>query len=182
MKNIKDVFYGDALIEAYRAEKAIQAMGLFMSNRVVAYSDIFETKRFNPNCHFAYIMQSLQGVSFKRADYPIDPVLLLDNDQIWFVAYDIRYLQVIHGHKNDSALSPRVRKKYETTWRFLQKQLGGFMSALEDSASIPKQSVVAIGPNHSGGSEPRTGFSAKRQSSLHEKSERDEWQTIHFST
>ena len=138
MKNIKDVFYGDALIEAYRAEKAIQAIGLFMSNRVVPYSDIFKTRRFNRDCHFVYIMQSLQGVSFGREDYPVDPILLVDTDQVWFVAYDIRYLQVIYGHKNDSGLSPRVRKKYETTWKFLQKQHGGFMSVLEDSGFDPK--------------------------------------------
>lgn len=138
MRNIKDVFYGDALIEAYRAEKAIQATGLFMSNRVMPYSDIFKTRRFNRNCHFVYIMQSLEGVSFKHEEYPIDSVLLLDTDEIWLVAYDIRYLQAIHGHKNNPALSLRVRKKYETTWRFLSKQYGGFMAALEDSSFDPK--------------------------------------------
>ena len=50
----------------------------------------------------------------------------------------MRYLQVIHGHKNDASLNPRVRKKYETTWKFLQKQYGGFMSALETSGFNPK--------------------------------------------
>jgi hypothetical protein len=138
MQNIKDVFYGDALIEAYNAEKAIQATGLFMSNLVVPYSDIFKTKRFNKNCHFVYIMQSLERVSFKREEYPIDPVLLLDTDLIWLVAYDIRYLQVIHEHLNNPAFDPRVRKKYETTWRLLRKLYGGFMSTLEENGFDPR--------------------------------------------
>jgi len=146
MKNIKDVFYGDALIEAYRAEKAIQAMGLFMSNRVVPYSDIFKTKRFNRNCHFVYIMQSLLGVSFEREDYPIDPILLLDTDQIWFVAYDLGIYRSSTGRRT----IPRSVREYERNMRLR----GNFCrSGTEDlclrwkiAASIPKRSVVAIGP------------------------------------
>jgi hypothetical protein len=138
MKNIKDVFYGSALIEAYKAEKAIQATGLFMNDRVVPYSDIFKAKRFNRNCHFVYFMQSLEHASFARKEYPIDPSLLLDTDEMWLIAYDIRYLQVTYAHKNDPVLSPRVRKKYETTWKFLRKRYGVFMAALEDSGFDPR--------------------------------------------
>jgi len=138
MQNIKDVFYGDALIEAYTAEKKIQAMGLFMSNRVVPYSNIFKTRRFNNECRFVYIMQSLGRVSYSREEYPLPPELLLDTDEIWFVAYDIRYLQTINTHRGNRALSPRVRKKYERTWRLLSRQHPGFLSALEDSSFDPK--------------------------------------------
>ncbi len=138
MENIKDVFYGEALIEAYNAEKKIQAMGLFMSNLVVPYSDIFKTSRFNGRCRFVYIMQSLQRYSARRQDYPLDPASIVDTDAIWLLAYDIRYLQTIFIHKNNMALPPRVRRKYETTWRLLMKQHGGFMSTLEESGFDPR--------------------------------------------
>lgn len=138
MENIKDVFYGDALIEAYRAEKTIQSTGLFMANAVVPYSDIFRTAKFNKSCHFVYIMQSLQRYSFRKQDYPIDPYNLLSAGEIWSLAYDIRYLEAIRKHKNDLALEPRVRKKYETTWRMLLKQHGGFVSVLEESGFDPQ--------------------------------------------
>ena len=51
-ENIKDVFYGEALIEAYHAEKKIQATGLFMSNLVAPYSDIFKTGPFQSKLPF----------------------------------------------------------------------------------------------------------------------------------
>lgn len=138
MENIKDVFYGEALIEAYHAEKKIQGTGLFMSTLVAPYSDIFKTVRFNRSCRFVYIMQTLQRYSARKQDYPLDPFNLVETDAVWLLAYDIRYLATIYKHKNDAALPPRVRKKYETTWRLLMKQHGGFMSRLEESGFDPK--------------------------------------------
>jgi hypothetical protein len=142
MEHIKDVFYGEALIEAYQAEKRIQCMGLFINNTVVPYCDIFETRRFNRQAHFVYIMQSMGRFSFPRAAYPIDPFELEQTDAIWQVAYDIRYLQNIHKNKSDSNLEPRVRCKYETTWRMLQKQHPGFLGALEEAGFDPKAIAV----------------------------------------
>ncbi len=138
MENIKDVFYGEALIEAYRAEKNIQATGLFMSNLVAPYSDIFKTRRFNRSCRYVYMMQSLQRNSVRKRDYPLDPDNLIETDAIWLLAYEIRYLETIYRHKNNAALPLRVRRKYETTWRLLMKHHGGFMSTLEESGFDPK--------------------------------------------
>ncbi len=137
-ENIRDVFYGTALIEAYRAENGLRCMGLFMSNAVVRYSSIFGTARFKGNCHFVYLMQSLLRWSFREQDYPLDPALLVDTDEVWFLAYDIRYLGTIYRHKNDPALGPRVRGKYESTWRMLRKKHGGFMSVLEKHNFDPR--------------------------------------------
>jgi len=138
MENINDVFYGEALIEAYNAEKKIQAMGLFMNNLVVPYSSIFKTARFNRSCQFVYIMQSLQRYSARKQDYPLAPASIVDTDAIWLLAYDIRYLQNIFVHKTDTTHPPRVRRKYERTWRLLMKQHGGFMSTLEENGFDPK--------------------------------------------
>jgi hypothetical protein len=138
LENIKDVFYGEALIEAYRAEKKIQAMGLFMSNLVTPYSDIFKTRRFNRKCRFVYIMQTLQRCTARKLKYPLDLGSIIDTDEIWLLAYDIHYLKTIHRHKADTALPLRVRKKYETTWKVLLKQHSGFMSVLEESGFNPR--------------------------------------------
>jgi len=110
MDNIKDVFYGEALIEAYRAERKIQATGLFMSNLVAPYSDIFRTARFNRSCRFVYIMQTLLQYSAGKEDYPLDPMNIVATDAVWLLAYDIRYLEAIHKHKGDAALPLRVRR------------------------------------------------------------------------
>jgi hypothetical protein len=138
MKNIQNVFYGNALIAAYQAEKKIQCMGLFMNKRVVPYSDVFRTARFNRECDFVYIMQSLQTASFEKLDYPLDPILIVDTDEIWFLAYDIHYLKTIYQHKNDHALQPRVRQKYEKTWRMLLNNHEGIMAVLEEHNFDPK--------------------------------------------
>ena len=64
MEHIKDVFCGEALIEAYQTEKNLPCMGLFMSNAVVTYCDIFKTRRYNKSAHFVYIMQSMDRFRF----------------------------------------------------------------------------------------------------------------------
>jgi hypothetical protein len=137
MENIENVFYGDALVEAYRAEKRIQCTGLFMSKSVVPYSNIFETAYFNRQCNFVYIMQSLQRRSFSRKNYPLDPYDLVETDEIWLLAYDIRYLALIYHHKADPQLEGRIRKKYEATWRMLLKKHAGFMTALQAGGFEP---------------------------------------------
>jgi hypothetical protein len=142
MENIKDVFYGEALIEAYQTEKTLQCMGLFMSNAVVPYCDIFKTRRFNKKVHFVYMMQSMGRFSFPQAAYPIDPFELVETDNIWVVAYDIRYLTNIHRHMSDPTLEPRVRRKYEATWRILQKEHPGFLGALEENSFDPNAVAV----------------------------------------
>jgi hypothetical protein len=63
-----------------------QCMGLFMSNAVVPYCDVFKTRRFNKKVHFVYMTQSMGRFSFPQAAYPIDPFELVETDAIWLVA------------------------------------------------------------------------------------------------
>jgi hypothetical protein len=137
MENIKDVYYGEALIEAYNAEKDIQCIGLFMANIVVPYSDIFKTRKYNDRCHFVYIMQSLGRHNWKRHEYPIDPFLMDEADEIWWVAHDVHYLATIHKHKEDTSLSGRVRKKYQATWKMLLIHHPGVVPLLEENGFDP---------------------------------------------
>src|SRR5436309_1432907 len=73
------------------------------------------------------------GYSARKQDYPLDPSSIVDTDAIWLLAYDIRYLEAVYRHKSDMALPPRVRKKYETTWRLLMRRHRGFMSTIEEN-------------------------------------------------
>jgi hypothetical protein len=55
-------FYGNALVDAYNAEKKIKAIGLFMSKHLVRYCDIFHHTHFNEDFDFVYITQTLDEI------------------------------------------------------------------------------------------------------------------------
>lgn len=132
-----EAYYGEALVECYEKEKSIKAMGVFMANKLVPYSDILHTTPFDEDCHFVHIMQRLDHVSRPGYTYPLPPELLWDTDLDWLIAYDVVYLSNIHRHMSDSALGDSVRQKYAATWNAIRSRHPALLDALVASAFDP---------------------------------------------
>src|SRR5271166_6218814 len=90
-----EAFYGQALVATYNYEKNVVCMGLLMDNNLVKYSDIFKTSPYDASYHFVHIMQTLERISFEEGEYPFDPILLYDNENLH--AYDFVYLRNIYS-------------------------------------------------------------------------------------
>lgn len=68
-------FFGAALIDAYRSEKQIPAIGLFMERSLVPDSDIFRTAAFNDTYNFVFITQTLDTIEGEHGGlFPVDSV------------------------------------------------------------------------------------------------------------
>jgi len=111
LKNI-DSYYGTALIDCYEREKAIKCTGVFLDSRLASFSTVFHLTQYDDQSCFVHVMQHLDDVSEDHALYPIDGKNLEATGMEWWTAYMLRYLQNIHRHANDAALSETVRFKY----------------------------------------------------------------------
>lgn len=115
-------FYGPALVQAYRSEKRIKAIGLFMQHELRPYSGIFRTRRFNVNFDFVYITQALGTLEEDSGGtFPFDAWYLEETDLIWMVAPELLHLVDLYRNMSTFA-NPAVKKKCASTLRMYERQ------------------------------------------------------------
>jgi hypothetical protein len=135
-----DAYYGAALVECYRKEKEIKAMGVFIANALVPFSNIFHTSRYDDDCHFVHIMQHLDRISWPSAStnsYPIPNDELRFTGSDYLVAYDLTYLKLLQHHMDDSTLGEEVRRKYLNTWKLIAMRHKALLGVLFESGFDP---------------------------------------------
>jgi len=129
--NSMPCFFGPALIEAYRAEKEIQAIGLFINKSIVEDSDIFKTASFNQDFDFVFIMQSLETAEHLYGGaYPMDRNLLEETGLIDYLVPEVLYLQQLH-HNMQNQPDVRVRTKYARSWDLFKGRYPKTLRVLE---------------------------------------------------
>jgi hypothetical protein len=113
--NSMPCFFGTALIRAYKAEKKIKAIGLFLEKSLRKYCDIFPKRRFNSEFDFVYITQALDDLENAcGGSFPFDAWYLEETDLIWMVTPEL--LHLVDLYANESCLLPEsVKRKYRTT-------------------------------------------------------------------
>jgi hypothetical protein len=115
-------FFGEALIRAYKAEKTIQAIGLFMQNDIIKDSDIFPTTPFGDDYSFVYITQSLTRVEEGQiGELPVDAWLMEDTDELYHFTPEVFYLRRLK-HFADNHAHLKVREKYNATLNLYKLQ------------------------------------------------------------
>jgi len=115
-------FFGPALIEAYRNEKSIQAIGLFIHRSIAGDSDIFRTTPFNADYHFAFITQHMTTVEEDYGgEFPLNKWLIEETELIHHLVPELLYLRQLYQGMNVHT-DERVRQKYTNTWQLFSKQ------------------------------------------------------------
>lgn len=114
-----EAYYGEALVQCYEREKAINCTGVFLDAQLEPYCNIFQLSKFDDESYFVHVLQRLDQVSFPYEHYPNPGYDLSATDMQWWAAYHFHYLKNIWTHANDPALPPKVRAKYETAWRMI---------------------------------------------------------------
>src|SRR5690606_31638824 len=90
-----ECFFGKALISAYRREKEIPAMGLFIDDTCMQYNRYFRTADFGNGLHFVYLNRHLEYLHEATGDkYPLKDSSLVDG--ACFVPWQVRYLKDVH--------------------------------------------------------------------------------------
>lgn len=115
-------FYGTALIEAYKNEKDINAIGLFISKELDKDNDIFKSRSFNNNFNFVYITQALQRVERDfQGNFPIEAWCFEETDEIWYIVPEVLIMEHIYLNAN-AKLTQSIKQKYQTTWSFYESE------------------------------------------------------------
>jgi len=137
--NNVDCFYGDALIKAYEAEKALPLIGLVMHRLVLPYNRYFEVERFSDEFSFVYLSRQLRYLNDFTNDYPTKNWAV--SDMAPDVTFDVRFLADVYSLMREH-VSPLVRAKALTTWDFYSRRHPAMISALVRS----NFSLSAVGP------------------------------------
>ena len=124
-----ECFFGEALINAYNAEKDIPSLGLFMDTTCVRYNQFFRLATFSDKFSFVYLNRHLEYLNTNcsgrypaRLDTP-------GEDVAPFLPWQVRFLKDIHEQMRNHP-SPHVRTKFLTAWDFYYKRYPEMLQAL----------------------------------------------------
>jgi hypothetical protein len=130
LKNTQS-FYGTALIQAYRLEKAIESTGLFIHESCADRNGIFPVSRYSEELSFVYLNQSLETLqTYTGGILPMhDGQLLEEIDVHWRLAFDVRMLADFYANMRTHR-DPRVRVKFLTSWDFFMRRYPALLQGL----------------------------------------------------
>ena len=131
-------FYGPALVDAYKSEKQVKALGLFMDRRCTSRSDVFHTKPFNDRYDFVYLWQSLQQFEPHGSNpFPFpDASLFSDLDLHWTIAEEVLMLSNIARNRRNPDMN--ISMKHENTWDVLRARYPKILDQLEGANFDPR--------------------------------------------
>lgn len=110
-------FFGNALVNAYNAEKELKAIGLFIHKRIAEYCHIFKYRSFNENYAFVFVTQALDDIELWGSDgYPLPADLIESTDSQWFIYPEFLHLAKMRAGSMNNAFSESVRAKYLASW------------------------------------------------------------------
>jgi hypothetical protein len=117
-----ECFFGQALVNAYKSEKHIQATGLLIDNECYKYLRFFTSEIFDENWHFIYLersFDSLQRMMF--GSLPIKREIFLEGEDVPYLLEALKFIKDIYT-KMRLHPSPKIRTKYLTTWDFYHRR------------------------------------------------------------
>lgn len=126
-----ECFFGHALIDAYKREKGLPGIGLFISDECNALNKYFRTARFNDGLSFVYLNRSLEYLhefTGDRYPAPYPEVSDVSPHAPWGVEF-LRGVYIAMRQNPD----PSIRAKYLATWDFYARRYPGMLKALVDS-------------------------------------------------
>ena len=121
-------FFGQALVNAYLAEKEIPSIGLFIDDACNKHNQYFKTSPFNDKLHFVYLNRHLEYLDrFTGASYPQNTPFL--EDEAPFVPWQVRFLKDVYFLMRSHPV-PAVRTKFLTAWDFHSRHHPALTQAL----------------------------------------------------
>jgi hypothetical protein len=131
-------FYGPALVEAYKSEKQVKALGLFMDRRCTSRSDVFHTGPFNDRYDFVYLWQSFEGFEpHGNNPFPFpDASLFSEMDLQWTLAEEVLMLSNIARNRDNT--DTNIGIKHTNTWELLRTRYPKILNQLEGANFHPR--------------------------------------------
>ncbi len=126
-------FYGRALVDAYKAEKRIKAIGLFIANELLPYCDIFHYIKFNKAFSFVYMTQATDEVENLCAS-KIDDIgyWINERDLNWNAGPELMHIADI-CRAVDSDIPKLIRQKYIRTLKLYRLRYPYIVQCIQNS-------------------------------------------------
>ncbi|SRR6266404_2023900 len=131
-------FYGPALVEAYKSEKQVKALGLFMDRRCTSRSDVFRTGPFNDRYDFVYLWQSFEAFEpHGNNPFPfVNASLFSEMDLQWTLAEEVLMLSNIARNRDNP--DTNISIKHTNTWELLRARYPKILNQLEGANFHPR--------------------------------------------
>jgi len=111
-----DAYFGNALVKAYRKEKEIVGLGLFIDKNIAQYNKIFETTEFDADLDFVFLLPAVKNLKMYEAlDFPLDKYFPDPELEFFGLKLELKILQNFRDNielQKDS----KVRSKYIQTY------------------------------------------------------------------
>jgi len=142
-------YYGEALVETYRAEKGLSGTGLFLNRKLRDLNRIFRFKEFSAEFDYIFLTHICSGLTpwlkrkvddNDRADYkefPLPPELLTDQALEFLVYPELFHFHEVYKNMNNHPV-PKVREKYLTTWNMYSLAYPGLTRSLIEHNFAPE--------------------------------------------
>ena len=139
VKTHASYFYGTALIHAYRTEKEIPAIGLFLDHSLNQWNDAYPVAPFIENkLDFVFLDQCLETLQLNtNGDLPISEFVLRETDEYGLILFELKRLRTIYANMRNHA-DPRVRAKHLMTWDYYFQRYPKILEHLVREAFDPK--------------------------------------------
>jgi len=126
-----ECYYGKSLISAYRHEKEINGVGLFLDSKLEVYNEIYKSCRYNSELNFVFLFRTILSLKFFTDDQlPLPSSLIEPAFEFCWLEDEIsilrKYFIALNQHEN-----PRVRAKYLQTYQFYRKLMPYTFEQLE---------------------------------------------------
>jgi hypothetical protein len=124
-------YFGQALIDAYRREKTIKSVGLFIDKSCLDKNRFFSTSQYDDQASFVFLTKNLGEVEYTYGGLlPLPDIIAIDTELYWFLGPELLMLQDVYNHSLSHPVD-EVREKYSTAWQLYKRQYPKTLSILE---------------------------------------------------
>lgn len=129
--NEQPYYYGSALVDAYRSEKAFKVTGLLMDDACASHCDIFSFSKFAEGWNYVFLTQGLDSYEDTwQGMTPLDMTVLDECGEARAIGLDLETLHSLFIAARDHP-DPGVRMKHENTLALHRMRYPRVFAALE---------------------------------------------------
>jgi hypothetical protein len=153
LKNL-EAFYGQALVDTYRAEKSIPSIGLFLENKLRKFNQVFRWRIFSPQFDFIYLTHQCTCLTptfeesffpssisnfnpFVDPEFPLPGLVLTSSGSEFLIYPEIIHFREVYNEMNNHP-DPNVRTKHLAAWNMYCLGYPKLMKSLVDHEFAPE--------------------------------------------
>ena len=129
LKN-SEYYFGKALVSAYKNEKEVNGIGLFIDKNLERFNKIYSSCTYNSSLNFVFIFQTMLRIRSFGLSFPIPKELIEPSGEFCWLEKEVEILKKYYLEMR-SNIDPRVRSKYLQTYAFYKELMPDEFAKLE---------------------------------------------------